>query len=130
VRVVAAVIRRGDRVLICHRPAHKRHGGLWEFPGGKCEPDESDDEALRRELREELGLELRSAGAPEFEAHDDGSPFVIVFIPVDTAGEPVAHEHAALRWSTFEEAASLPLAPSDRRYVQYRLDSSGTARGG
>jgi mutator protein MutT len=128
VRVVAAVVRRGERVLVCQRPAHKRHGGLWEFPGGKCEPGESDVQALRRELQEELGLELRSAGTPEYEAHDEGSPFVIVFIPVVTTGEAVAHEHAALRWSTLEQAAMLPLAPSDRRYVHYRIAANGAER--
>jgi mutator protein MutT len=128
VRIVAAVVRRGERVLVCQRPAHKRHGGLWEFPGGKCEPGESDVQALGRELQEELGLELRSAGRPEFEVHDEGSPFVIVFIPVVTAGEAVAHEHAALRWSTLEQAATLPLAPSDRRYVQCRIASNGVER--
>jgi 8-oxo-dGTP pyrophosphatase MutT (NUDIX family) len=48
--VVAAVIERDGRLLVCQRPAHKRHGGLWEFPGGKCDPGESDAEAARREL--------------------------------------------------------------------------------
>jgi len=106
-------------MLVCQRPAHKRHGGLWEFPGGKCEPGESDEDALRRELLEELDLELVSAGAPEFEAHDEGSPFMIVFIPVVTAGDPVAHEHDALLWGAADEIGALPLAPSDRRYVEH-----------
>jgi 8-oxo-dGTP pyrophosphatase MutT (NUDIX family) len=56
--VLAAVIRRQDRYLVCRRPAHKRHGGLWEFPGGKLEPGETLLEAARRELREELGAEV------------------------------------------------------------------------
>lgn len=130
VRVVAAVVRRGEQVLVCQRPAHKRHGGLWEFPGGKCEPPESDVEALRRELQEELGLELLAAGAPELETHDEGSPFVIVFIPVVTTGEPVAHEHTALHWGTLEEITALPLAPSDRRYVEFRTAQRKAGRGG
>ncbi len=52
IRVIAAVIRRGPELLVCRRPAHKRHGGLWEFPGGKCEPGESDADTARRELLE------------------------------------------------------------------------------
>ena len=52
VDVVAAVIRRGERVLLCQRPAHKRHGGLYEFPGGKCNDGETKDQAIARELLE------------------------------------------------------------------------------
>jgi 8-oxo-dGTP diphosphatase len=119
VRVVAAVIRRGDRLLVCQRPRHKRHGGLWEFPGGKREPGEDDADALRRELREELELTLLRAGTPEFELRDPDSPFLIVFVPVEVAGEPVRHEHAALCWGTVEQIGELPLAPSDRGYVEF-----------
>lgn len=122
VRVVAAVIRRGNEVLVCQRPFHKRHGGLWEFPGGKCEPDESDADALRRELGEELGIELLEAGEPEFESIEGDSPFVIVFVPVRAAGEPVCHEHVDLRWGTVGEIGRLPLAPSDRRFLMYLRD--------
>ena len=56
VRVLAAVIKRNERYLICKRPENKRHGGLWEFPGGKIEIGESNFEAAVRELREELGV--------------------------------------------------------------------------
>jgi len=59
VRVVAAVIRRGGRILVTRRPAGGPLGGLWEFPGGKVEPGEEEAEALARELREELGCEAR-----------------------------------------------------------------------
>jgi mutator protein MutT len=56
--VVAAVIERGGRILVCQRPEGVGQAGRWEFPGGKREPDEGDRQALRRELREELGIEL------------------------------------------------------------------------
>ncbi|HET7824772.1 MAG TPA: (deoxy)nucleoside triphosphate pyrophosphohydrolase [Anaeromyxobacter sp.] len=56
-RVVAAVVRRGDAILITRRPDRPGRPGQWEFPGGKVEPGESEPEALRRELREELGCD-------------------------------------------------------------------------
>ena len=118
VRVVAAVVARGDALLVCQRPPHKRHGGLWEFPGGKCEPGESDGDAVRRELREELGVEVLDVGAELVAIGDPGSPFLIAFVPTRIAGEPTCHEHVALRWGTPCELAALPLAPSDRRFVE------------
>src|SRR4051812_305151 len=121
IRVTAAVIARGPALLVCQRPLEKRHGGLWEFPGGKCEPGESDADAIRRELREELGVEATDVEAPEVEIGDPGSRYLIVFLPVRVAGEPVALEHAALRWGTPAELMALPLAPSDRRFVEHRL---------
>lgn len=118
IRVVAAVVARDGRLLVCQRPAHKRHGGLWEFPGGKCEPGESDAEALARELREELGVATVAVGAELFAIHDAGSPYLIAFLQVEIAGEPVCHEHTALRWGAPDELAQLALAPSDRRFVE------------
>ena len=82
IRVLAAVVERGGRFLICQRPLHKRHGGLWEFPGGKCEPGESDADAARRELQEELGVAVTEVGRTLTTAHDAGSPYLIAFVPV------------------------------------------------
>ena len=61
VEVVAALIRQEDRFLICQRPADKPRALLWEFPGGKVEAGEDERQALIRECREELGVELLSA---------------------------------------------------------------------
>jgi mutator protein MutT len=120
IRVVAAVIVRADRVLVCQRPRDKRHGGLWEFPGGKCEPGESDAAAATRELFEELGVDVVSVDDPEYDIHDADSPFHISFVPVKIRGEPRCIEHTALDWATAETLATLALAPSDRRYADFR----------
>jgi mutator protein MutT len=127
--VIAAVVARNDRFLVCQRPPHKRHGALWEFPGGKCEPGESDLHAARRELREELGVEVLAAKHEEFAIVDPGSPFLIAFVPVTIAGEPVCHDHTALAWGTLAELAEFPLAPSDRRFVEHCLAREAAARG-
>jgi len=123
IRVVAAVVQRRDALLVCQRPAHKRHGGLWEFPGGKCEQNETDDEAVRRELTEELDVEVASVGPELFSIADPESPYLIVFLPAEIRGEPRAIEHDALRWDSLEHLTQLPLAPSDRRFVEFLLST-------
>jgi 8-oxo-dGTP diphosphatase len=116
VRVLAAVIRRDDSYLVCLRPPHKRHGGLWEFPGGKMESGETLHEAARRELQEELGLEVLSVGETLFSCQDPGSRFVIEFVEVQVSGIPQAFEHAEIRWATPQELRDLKFAPSDRAF--------------
>ncbi len=105
-------------MLVCRRPIHKRHGGLWEFPGGKCEPGESDAAAIERELREELAVLVRSVGPAWGAIEDSLSEFVIVFAPVCIEGDPECIEHAEIRWVTVGELRHMPLAPSDRVFVE------------
>lgn len=115
--MVAAVVERDGTYLLALRPRHKRHGGLWEFPGGKVAPGESDADALERELAEELGVEVGAVGAPLFSRRDRGTPFSIRFLRVEIQGEPRAHEHDEVRWVPAAELGELPLAPVDRIFV-------------
>jgi 8-oxo-dGTP diphosphatase len=124
--VMAAVITCGDRFLLCQRPAHKRHGGLWEFPGGKVEAGETAFDAVCRELHEELGVEVTGVGEVEYSVADSGSDFEIQFLRVYITGEPRCLEHASLAWITPGELLDLPLAPSDRGYAIHLLDRLGT----
>lgn len=124
IRVLAAVLTRDGRHLVARRPAHKRHGGLWEFPGGKVEPDETDAQALARELHEELGLHDVRLGPVRFECHDDGSPYHIVFVDAEAAGDPRPLEHDTLAWATPAELAAYPLAPSDAAFARHLLSQS------
>lgn len=127
-RVIACVIRDGDRYLVCQRPAHKRHGGLWEFPGGKTEANESDEHAAARELDEELGIELVGATAAVFEIADPGSTYLIAFVPVEIRGEPRCLEHSRMTYGTPAELLELPLAPCDRAFLEFvlRRDTAAT----
>jgi mutator protein MutT len=116
--VLAAVIQRDATYLVCQRPPHKRHAGLWEFPGGKLEPGESLFEAARRELAEELGVRAVSVGHVIFSAMDPGSEFRIDFVPTAIEDDPQCLEHSALRWLSVTDLPHIELAPSDRRFVQ------------
>lgn len=117
IRVLAAVVLDGARLLLAQRPLDKRHGGLWEFPGGKREEGEDDEAAIRRELAEELGVTARQVGAPVATHRDPGSRYLIVFVPVHIEGTPQALEHSAVGWFTPSEARALPLAPSDAAFL-------------
>ncbi len=127
--VVACVVadERG-RVLIGRRPMDKRHGGLWEFPGGKVRAGETLAEAAARELREELGVEVvGAADRPEFAADDLGAPFRILFLRVRIAGTPRPIEHAELAWYDPAAGRRFDLAPADAAYVaQLARGSEGT----
>jgi mutator protein MutT len=116
--VVAAVVERQGLLLLCRRPAGKRHAGRWEFPGGKLLPGEAVPEALRRELSEELGVEVIEVGERLLAVPDPGSAFLVEFYPVKIAGEPVALEHDGLAWVRPEDLLELDLAPSDRSFAE------------
>jgi len=115
--VIAAVIRRDGRYLVGRHPDEKRHGGLWEFPGGKVDPGESWLQAAHRELTEELDMSAVAVGRGLLTVHDDGSPFVIHFLEVEAEGDPTPLEHTAVGWFTPDQMAELPLAPADARFV-------------
>ncbi len=121
---MAAVIESGGRYLACRRPADKRHGGLWEFPGGKLEPGESLLEAASRELREELAVDVTAVRPPLLSVADPGSAFVIDFVPTEILGDPACLEHSELRWVTPAELDKLDLAPSDRQLADFLLRSA------
>ena len=121
IRVVAAVIQNQNRVLIAQRPKHKRHGGLWEFPGGKIQQGESVFEAVKRELDEELRVEVTSTGQILYSDRDEGSPFVIEFVETHIAGTPKPNEHSELKWADPAELAKVSLAPTDANFVSKHL---------
>ncbi len=113
--VVAALIRRGDRFLICRRPANKARPLLWEYPGGKVETGETKAEALERECREELDIPLR-VGAPVMDVthvYPDLTIHLTLMEAEITAGEPRMLEHCDLRWITAGELDGFEFCPAD-----------------
>lgn len=121
-RVLAAVVERAGRLLLARRPPGKRHAGLWELPGGKFLPGEAPLDAARRELAEELGVEVAAVGGLLLAVPDPGSAFVVEFYRADMRGEPIALEHTELAWALPEELAGYPLAPGDRAFLEWLLD--------
>jgi 8-oxo-dGTP pyrophosphatase MutT (NUDIX family) len=117
--VVAAVIRRGDRFLVCRRPPGGAWPGAWEFPGGKVRAGETPAAALERELREELALAARVG--PLLFAHDGvdarGRAIRLLFHEVTIGVEPALLHHDALCFATRAELTALDLLPGDRAFA-------------
>lgn len=124
--VVAAVCRRSDgRMLVSRRPAHKHLGGLWEFPGGKVEPDEDPVVALARELDEELGVRLLTARPFTFARHAySDRTLLLLFYTVTIAGEPRPLEDNPVRWVTAAELAALSVPEADRDAIARLLEEA------
>jgi A/G-specific adenine glycosylase len=114
--VVAAVIRRGDEVLIDKRKANGLLGGLWEFPGGKVEAGEDFQTALKREIMEELGVSLKVGNSmgKYRHAYTHFKVTVYVFFGEISAGTPQALEADEIRWVSITELSQYPMGKVDR----------------
>jgi 8-oxo-dGTP diphosphatase len=119
--VVAAVIRDANgHVLLTKRPPGSHMGGLWEFPGGKVEDCEAPQDALTRELHEELGLEIRVEQPITFAVHEEpGLRILLLFFAARiVAGEPRGREGQAVRWVPATELPSYHTPPADAEIVR------------
>jgi len=112
-----ALVDADGRVLIAQRPEGKPMAGLWEFPGGKIETGERPEEALIRELREELAIEVEeSCLAPfTFASHryEDFDLLMPLYVCRRWKGTPRTHEHAALKWVRPRDLSGYPMPPAD-----------------
>lgn len=116
IHVVAGVIRDpAGRVLVAQRPAGKHLAGYWEFPGGKSDPAETPFDALRRELAEEIGIDVRAAepliSVPW--SYPEKRIVLDAWVVTAYAGDAHAREEQALRWVDPDELARLPMPPAD-----------------
>jgi A/G-specific adenine glycosylase len=118
--VTAAVISQNGKVLIAQRPLEGMLGGLWEFPGGKQEAGETLVECLRREIMEELGLEIE-VGRPIVTVKHSYTHFKITlhaFACRVLKGSPHPLGVADWRWVTMEEIKAFPFARTDLRIIE------------
>jgi len=117
--VTAAVVFDGDKVLITRRPDDSRHAGLWEFPGGKIDPGESPEEALCREISEELNAEIRVVEIFDvaFYRYDWGPVLILAYtcqLLTKTLHNIGVAEH---RWVHPQELSNFPILPADRPII-------------
>jgi len=121
VQVVAAILERDGRILICQRRPEQSHALKWEFPGGKLEPGENPAQALSRELEEELGI--GSAVGEQIAAYEYTYPgkkaIKLLFFRVHSyTGEPqnlIFHE---MRWEEMEKLRDFDFVEGDREFLR------------
>ena len=119
--VAAALVDRDGRLLVQQRPEGLSMAGLWEFPGGKIEPGETPEQALIRELEEELGVDVDQAClAPAcFASEPLGNKHLLLLLYVcrKWRGTPVAQHASALRWVRPVELHGLAMPPADKPLI-------------
>lgn len=118
VEVVAAKICRENAFLLCQRAESQTRALMWEFVGGKVEPDETKEQALIRECREELGISL-VVHEPLIDV-SHVYPDIIIHLTLfraETADEPQKLEHNAIRWVTEEQLSEYTLCPADAEMI-------------
>jgi 8-oxo-dGTP diphosphatase len=118
--VVAAAIISGSRLLVAQRARPPELAGLWELPGGKVAPGESERDALARELVEELGLDVGDVAVGDRLGADiplDDATTLRAYRVGLNAGAPLPRDHQALRWVTAAELDEVDWVPADRGWL-------------
>ncbi len=122
----AALVDPDNRVLIARRPAGKPMAGLWEFPGGKVGPGETPEAALRRELREELGIEVCETCLAPFTFASHAYPEFHLVMPLFLCrtweGEIAPKEGQEIKWVRAIRLADFPMPPADAPLIPWLRD--------
>ena len=129
VHVVAALIWDGDRFMICQRPAHKARGLLWEFVGGKVESGETPEEALIRECREELNVEIEPGSIYCRLVHEypDLTILLTLYNARIISGTPQKLEHNDIRWISVSQIDNYSFCPADKQILEMLKNGINTA---
>ncbi|WP_034492418.1 8-oxo-dGTP diphosphatase MutT [Afifella pfennigii] len=124
--VAVALVDVDGRVLLTKRPAHKEMAGLWEFPGGKVEANETPEDALIRELEEELGIAVKADCLAPLTFASHSYPTVHLLMPLYVcrrwSGWPTALEGQELRWVRPARMREFPMPPADEPLVSHLID--------
>lgn len=124
--VAVALIDVDGRVLIAKRPEGKKLAGLWEFPGGKVEPGERPEQALIRELKEELDIDVKKSCLAPFvfasHAYDSFHLLMPLYLCRRWDGVVAAREHDALAWVKPNKLSDYPMPPADEPLVAWLRD--------
>lgn len=115
----AALVNKEKKILLAQRPSGKSMAGLWEFPGGKVEADETPEACLIRELEEELGIKVSSELQLEpitfvSHAYDQFHLLMLLYGIRRWQGEPEGREGQALAWTPYEKLALTAMPPADK----------------
>jgi len=115
IKVVGAVLVHDGRVFAAKRGPGKSMAGYWEFPGGKVEADETPEEALARELREELKVDVTVGEFIVTATHEAGTVVIELstYLCTIIEGVPVLTEHEEFRWLPVSELSDVEWAPAD-----------------
>jgi len=117
--VVAGVMKKNGKIMAYRRPEGKELSGKWEFPGGKLEESESPEQALSRELLEELGVHVRVGRVLDvLRKFDQGRDVLLMFYACETDEQPRPLEHGVVRFLERDELMLLDFAPMDRLFLQ------------
>lgn len=119
--VVAAVIKKKNKYLIAQRNRHKHFAFYWEFPGGKVSKDESFENALKREIFEELSISIKIITKIASEKFKDEKINVVVhyFLCTKSDEEIILSEHEAMKWILKKDLLNFKLAPGDAKIIKY-----------
>ncbi len=119
-KVVAGFIEKNNKFLLVQRPFNKKNGGLWEFPGGKVEKDETLENAIKRELKEELGINVLSIESIEKIEYDYGDFFIELYLfkIKNFSGKIDLKEAVNMAWVDFDSAENLKLCPADENLLK------------
>ncbi len=118
--VTAAIVCKDDHILITRRPGGSRHEGMWEFPGGKLDPGESPSEGLRRELLEELGLDVAVKEIFEvvYHCYEWGPVLILAYHCAPIGGELRHIQVSDHRWVTPDDLDRYDILPADRPIIE------------